>query len=179
MISLKVARVRRFSRKTRYFVDSNLKKAKTPLVFQKASERMDEFIKTHSHLKSWWTWWQKRQGHVLRAFKPRHNVPKVNHAEIGHSRWVKIGAVNLSLTDACRKDVAESLKLAAAVRAYDSGAFKGGEEPSSADLGKRRYAEQNKRADAYIEELDEVNQASPAASILTSRETDGFLEPTS
>ena len=140
---------------------------------------MDEFIKTHSHLKSWWTWWQKRQGHVFRAFKPCHNVPRANHAEIGHSQWVKIGAVNLSLIDAYREDVAESLKLAAALRAYGSGAFKGGEGPSSADPRKRRYAEQNKRADAYIEELDKVNQASPAASVITSRETDGFLDPTS
>ena len=82
-------------------------------------------------------------------------------------------------TDACREDVAESLNLAAALRAYDSGAFKGGEGPSSADLRKRRYAEQNKRAHAYIEELDEVKQASPAASIITNRETDGFLDPTS
>ena len=161
------------------FLCNSLQKAETPLVFQRASERMDEFIKTHSHLKSWWTWWQKRQGHVFRAFKPRHNVPNANHAEIGHSRWVKIGAVNLSLIDACRDDVAESLKLAAAIRAYGSGAFKGGQGPSSADLRKRRYAEQNKRADVYIEELDEVNQASPAASIITSRETDGFLDPTS
>ena len=126
------------------FLCNSLQKAETPLVFQKASERMDEFIKTHSHLKSWWTWWQKRQGHVFRAFKPRHNVPNANHAEIGHSRWVKIGAVNLSLIDACRDDVAESLKLAAAIRAYGSGAFKGGQGPSSADLRKRRYAEQNK-----------------------------------
>ena len=46
------------------FLCDSLQKAETPLVFQKASERMDEFIKTHSHLKSWWTWWQKRQGHV-------------------------------------------------------------------------------------------------------------------
>lgn len=77
------------------------------------------------------------------------------------------------------EDVAENLKLAAALRAYGSVAFKGGEGPSSADLRKRRYAEQNKRADAYIEELDEVNQASPAASIITSQETNGFLDPTS
>ena len=54
---------------------------------------------------------QKRQGHVFRAFKPRHNVPKANHAEIGHSRWVKIGAVNLSLIDACREDVTEGSRL--------------------------------------------------------------------
>lgn len=69
--------------------------------------------------------------------------------------------------------------MGTALRAYGSGPFKGGEGPSSADLRKRRYAEQNKRADAYIEELDEVNQACPAASIITSRETDGFLDPTS
>lgn len=69
--------------------------------------------------------------------------------------------------------------MGTALRAYGSGPFKGGEGPSSADLRKRRYAEQNKRADAYIEELDEVNQACPAASIITSQETDGFLDPTS
>ena len=44
--------------------------------------------------------------------------------------------------------MAESLKLAATLRAYGSGAFKGGEGPSSADLRKGRYAEQNKRAHA-------------------------------
>ena len=90
---------------------------------------------------------------MFRAFKPLHNVPKTNHAEMGHSRWVKIGAVNLSLIDACREDVAESVKLAVALRAYGSGAFKGGEGPGSAELRKRRYAEQNKRADAYIAEV--------------------------
>ena len=45
----------------------------------------------------------------FRAFKPRHNVPKANHAEIGHSQWVKIDAVNLSLIDICREDVAKVL----------------------------------------------------------------------
>ena len=159
------------------FLCDSLQKAETPLVFQKASERMEEFIQTHSHLRSWWNWWQKRQSHVFRAFKPLHNVPKTNHAEMGHSRWVKIGAVNLSLIDACREDVAESVKLAAALRAYGSGAFKGGEGPGSAELRKRRYAEQNKRADAYIAELNEVMQANPA--VMTSRVTDGFIDPTS
>lgn len=134
---------------------------------------MDEFIKTHTQLKSWWTWWEKRQGHVFRALKPCHNIPNANHAEFVHSRWVKI------IIDACREDVAESLKLAAALTVYGSGVCKGGQGPSSADLQKRRYAEQNKRADVYIEELDEVNQASPAASIVTSQETDGFFDPTS
>ena len=65
--------------------------------------------------------------------KPCHNVPNANRAEIAHSWWVKIGAVNLSLIDAYREDVTESLKLAAALRAYGSGAFKGGEGPSSAE----------------------------------------------
>ena len=37
------------------FLCDSLQKAETPLVFPKASERMDEFIKTHSHRKSWWT----------------------------------------------------------------------------------------------------------------------------
>ena len=64
----------------------------------------------------------------------------------------------------CLRGGCHGLRLASALRAYGSGAFKGGEGPSSADLRKRRYAEQNKRADAYIEELDEVNQARLAAS---------------
>lgn len=159
------------------FLCDSLQKAETPLGFEKASERIEVFARNHPHLQSWWNWWQKRQGHVFRAFKPLHNVPKTNHAEIGHSRWVKIGAVNLSLIDACREDVAESVKLAAAaLRAYGSGAFKGGEGSSSADLRKRRYAEQKKRADAYIDELNDFSQSTAAT---TSRETDGFIDPAS
>lgn len=96
---------------------------------------------------------------------------------MGHSRWVKIGAVNLSLIDAFREDVAESVKPAAALRAYGSGALKGGKGPSCAELRKQRYAEQNKRADAYIAELNEVIQANPA--VMTSRVTDGFIDLTS
>lgn len=114
---------------------------------------------------------------MFQAFKPLHNVPKTNHAEMGHSRWVKIGAVNLPLIDAFREDVAESVKPAAALRAYGSGALKGGEGPSCAELHKQRYAEQNKRADVYIAELNEVIQANPA--VMTSRVTDGFIDLTS
>ncbi|KAJ7391538.1 hypothetical protein OS493_017232 [Desmophyllum pertusum] len=158
------------------FLCDSLQKAETPLVFEKASERILVFARNHPHLQSWWNWWQKRHGHVFRAFKPLHNVPKTNHAEIGHSLWVKIGAVNLPLIDACREDVAESVKLAAAMRAYGSGVFKGGEGSSSADLRKRRYAEQKKRADAYIDELNYFSQSTAAT---TSRETDGFIDPAS
>ena len=88
------------------FLCESVLKAETPLIYERAAERMDEFIAVHSHLQSWWDWWQKRKSHVFRAFKPLHNVPKASHAEIGHSRWVKVGAVNLTLVDACREDVA-------------------------------------------------------------------------
>ena len=158
------------------FLCESVSKAETPLVYERAAERMVQFIATHTHLHSWWDWWHKRQGHVFRAFKPLHNVPKTNHAEIGHSRWVKIGAVNLSLIDACREDVAESVKLSASLDAYGAGALKGGTGPSSADLRKRRYAEQSNRADAYIAELDEVALGDV---VMTNRETCGFVEPTS
>ena len=157
------------------FLCESVSKAETPLVYERAAERMVQFIATHTHLHSWWDWWQKRQGHVFRAFKPLHNVPKTNHAEIGHSCWVKIGAVNLSLIDACREDVAESVKLSASLDAYGAGAFKGSTGPSSSDLRKRRYAEQSNRADAYIAELDEVTLGDV---VMTNKETCGFVEPT-
>ena len=113
------------------FLCESVSKAET-----RAAEQMVQFIATHTHLHSWWDWWQKRQGHVFCAFKRLHNVPKTNHAEIGHLRWVKIGAVNLSLIDACREDVAESVKLSASLDAYGAGAFKGSTGPSSVDLRK-------------------------------------------
>ena len=151
--------------------------AETPLVYEKAAERMDDFVAAHNHLVSWWDWWQKRKSHVFRAFKPLHNTPKANHAEVGHSRWVKVGAVNLTLVDACREDVAESVKLSATLRAYGTGVFRGGGGPSAADLQRRRYAEQTKRADAYIDELNKIAQTS--TSNIRTRETESFVDPTS
>lgn len=88
---------------------------------------------------------------------------------------MKIGAVNLSLIDACREDVAESVKLSAALRSYGSGVYKGGQGPSSADFQKRRYSEQNKRAEAYIAELEKVVEG----EAVETRETSSFVESTS
>jgi len=160
------------------FLCESILKAETPPIYDKAAQRMDEFVAVHSHLQSWWDWWQKRKSHVFRAFKPLHNVPKANHAEIGHSRWVKVGAVNLSLVDACREDVAESVKLSAALQEYGTGTFRGGKGPSAPDLQKRRYNQQSKRADAYIAELDKIAQTSTATATAT-RETESFIDPSS
>ena len=159
------------------FLCKSVLTAETPLIYERAAERMSEFVGVHSHLQSWWEWWQKRKSHVFRAFKPLHNTPKSNHAEIGHSRWVKVGAVNLTLVDACREDVAESVKQTAILRAYGTGAFRGGKGPGSAELQKRRYADQTKRTDAYITELDQLTTICAEKS--TTRESDSFVDPSS
>lgn len=50
----------------------------------------------------------------------------------------------------------QSVKLYATLWPYGIGIFQGGKGPSAADLQKRRYAQQRKRADAYIDELDKI-----------------------
>lgn len=56
----------------------------------------------------------------------------------------------------------QSVKLYATLWSYGIGTFQGGKGPSAADLQKRRYAQQRKRADAYIDELDKIAQTTTA-----------------
>lgn len=87
-------------------------------------------------------------------FKPGFNVAKINLAEVHHSRWHHIGAENLTLIQACREDVAESIKLKRRLEGYRLGAYKGGRGPSADDLQRRRHVDQKKQAEAFCKELD-------------------------
>ena len=104
-------------------------------------------------LASWWTWWEKRKCHVFRAFKPSLNAPKANLAESGHSSWKNSGIIHLDLLDAARQDVAENLQLRANLSGYEQGTYSGGKGPSQSVISKRSYAEQEKRAQAFSNEL--------------------------
>ncbi|CAB4001638.1 Hypothetical predicted protein [Paramuricea clavata] len=69
--------------------------------------------------------------------------------------WKWWEAQNLTLIQACREDVAESVKLKRRVEGYEVGAYKGGRGPSVADLQRRRHVDQKKQAEAFCKELDD------------------------
>ena len=81
--------------------------------------------------------------------KPSLNAPRANLAESGHSSWKNKGLIHLDLLDAARQDVAENLQL----RGYEQGTYSGGKGPSQTVISKRNYAEQEKRAQAFSNEL--------------------------
>lgn len=85
-------------------------------------------------------------------------MPKSNLAEVHHSRWHHVGAENLTLIQACREDVAESLKLKRRLEGYRKGAYKGGQGPSATELQKRRHLDQRKQAEDFCKELDDYAQ---------------------
>lgn len=93
------------------FLCNAVLKSTTINMYNKAKVNLENFIDKHPFLRNWWEWWELRRSHVFRAFKPTLNVPKTNLTEIHHSRWHNIGAENLTLVQACREDVAESLKF--------------------------------------------------------------------
>ena len=124
-------------------------------MFEMAKNRLDMFQQKYpmKGLATWWTWWEKRKCHVFRAFKPSLNAPRANLAESGHSSWKNSGVVHLDLLDAARQDVAENLQLRANLRGYEQGTYSGGKGPSQSVISKRNYAEQEKRAQAFSNEL--------------------------
>ncbi|KAL9976526.1 hypothetical protein ACROYT_G013840 [Oculina patagonica] len=104
-----------------FFLCDAVLKATTVNMYEKAREQLVSFTDNHPFLSSWWKWWESRRSYNFRAFKPGLNVPEVHHF-----RWNHIGAENLILIQACREDVAESLKLKRRLEGYRKGAYKGG-----------------------------------------------------
>lgn len=145
-------------RKEYLFLCDAVLKASTVNMYEKAREQLVCFMDNHSFLSSWWKWWESRRSHIFRAFKPGLNVPKSNLAEVHHSRWHHVGAENLTLIQACREDVAESLKLKRRLEGYRKGAYKGGQGPSATELQKRRHLDQRKQAEDFCKELDDYAQ---------------------
>ena len=138
----------------RFLSDSVLKASSTNM-YDNANVALERFIDNNPFLKSWWKWWEARRSHVFRAFKPGFNVAKSNLAEVHHSRWHHITAENLPLIQACREDVAESVKLKSRLEGYQVGAYKGGRGPSPTDPQRRRHLDQKKQAEAFCAELDD------------------------
>ena len=144
----------------RFLFDAVLKSS-TKNMYDKAKVQLETFIDKHPSLNNCWKWWEARKSHVFREFKPGFNTPKSNLAEVHHSRWHHIGAENLTLIQACREDVAESVKLKRRLERYQKGAYKGGRGTSAGELERRRRLEQKKQAAAFCKELDEyVEQSS-------------------
>ena len=139
------------------YVFKGILKAATPNMFEMAKNRLDMFQQKYpmKGLASWWTWWEKRKSHMFRAFKPSLNAPRANLAESGHSSWKNSGLIHLDLLDAARQDVAENLQLRANLLGYEQGTYSGGKGPSQRVISKRNYAEQEKRAQAFSNELHE------------------------
>ena len=130
-------------------------KSSTKNMYEKAKAQLETFIDKHPSLNNWWKWWEARRSHVFHAFKHGFNTPKSNLAEVHHSRWHHINAENPTLIQACREDVAESIKVKRQLEGYQMGAYKGGCGPSAADIQRRRHLDQKKHASAFCKELDE------------------------
>ena len=142
-------------------------------MFEMAKNRFELFQQKYplKALASWWAWWEKRKCHVFRAFKPSLNAPRANLAESGHSSWKNSGIVHLDLLDAARQDVAENLQLRANLRGYEQGTYSGGKGPSQSVSSKRSYAEQEKRAQDFSNELLEYMVSGEEAPRPKSKET--------
>ena len=137
------------------FLCSTVLKSSTRNMYDKAKVELEKFIDKHPFLSNWWKWWDARRSHVFRAFKPGFNVAKSNLAEVHHSRWHHISAENLTLIQACREDVAESIKLKRRLEGYRLGAYSGGRGPSADELQRRRHLDQKKQAAEFCKELDD------------------------
>ena len=59
------------------------------------------------------------------------------------------------MIQACREDVAESVKLESRLEGYQDGAYKGGRGPSTTDLQRRRHLDQKKQAEVFSRKLDD------------------------
>ncbi|CAB3979812.1 Hypothetical predicted protein [Paramuricea clavata] len=143
--------LRQFTGDNKYFLSLILLKASTKNMYDKAKAALEKFIDNNPFLNNWWKWWEARRSHVFRAFKPGFNVAKSNLAEVHHSRSHHIGAENLTLIQACREDVAESVKL------------------------KRRVEDQKKQAEAFCKELDDYVEK---GEDLQLREPEYFVDET-
>ena len=58
------------------------------------------------------------------------------------------------MIQACREDVAESIKLKRRLEGYRLGAYSGGHGPSADELQRRRHLDQKKQAAEFCKELD-------------------------
>ena len=79
--------------------------------------------------------------------------------------------VHLDLLDAARQDVAENLQLRANVCGYEQGTYSGGKGLSQSVSSKRSNAEQEKRAQAFSNELLEYMVSGVEAPQPKSKET--------
>ena len=130
-----------------------LMQAATSSLYGKCLDRMKDFISEKPHkrsfLNSWLKWWNQRQSHVFKAFRPTDNAPTTNLAESIHSVWKNTQATNLTLVDAAYHDMAEAIHIERQIENYKSGLYRGGTGPSSYSRQEHNYHSQMRRADQY------------------------------
>ena len=131
-----------------------LMQAATSSLYRKCLDRMKDFISEKPHkrsfLNSWLKWWNQRQSHVFKAFRPTDNAPTTNLAESIHSVWKNTQATNLTLVDAAYHDMAEAIHIERQIENYKSG---GGTGPSSYSRQEHNYHSQMRRADQYASDV--------------------------
>ena len=91
---------------------------------------------------SWLDWWDCRREHFCRAYRLKTNVPNTNLSEVVNSSWSTAGLCGLSLIDAIRDDVTDSVKLERQWKIFGDGAKCRGTGPDSNLLDSRERANQ-------------------------------------
>ena len=69
--------------------------------------------------------------------------------------YQRVRSESLTLIQACREDVAESIKLKRRLEGYRLGAYRGGHGPLADEVQRRRHLDQKKQAAEFCKELDD------------------------
>ncbi|CAC5366958.1 SRGAP [Mytilus coruscus] len=120
-----------------------------------------------SSLLKWLQWWDKRQNHVMDAYRDV-SAPNTNLAEVSHASTTHCGGSNLNLIQTAVFDISDCFKYAQAVKGYFSGVVKAGSGPSY--QRKQMILEQkaNSRAENLLHELDDQFKGGKATQLPTT-----------
>ncbi len=105
-------------------------------------------------IKGWLQWWYSRRGHVFPAYRPI-DVPLSNLAEVGHSSLgYSRKETHMSLIEAARDDVAQTILLEEEISAFYSGdGGASGRGPNQAEARSRKRKAEMKMAREFGQQV--------------------------
>ena len=103
-------------------------------------------------LDSWLKWWNDRREFIFNAFTPEDG-PHMNQAEVIHAGWAHRDRPNLSLLEAARMDIRDSVLLEADLKGFMSGNSRGGTGPRYQERNYRREIDLAQKLGGEIQEM--------------------------
>ena len=116
----------------------------------------DNFVKnsTKGNIKRFLAWWDARRCHWSRAYKTDIFAPTTNQVEVANASLTHARSINLTLLNAAKEDVSDSIMQEALYRQYQKGVNTTGVGPSFEQKMALAREKQKKCAERLVEEIN-------------------------